>query len=50
MHIMLKVTLFNIKLNNSRNDLKNPHLRTKLACKHFQEKQGDFNKHAKFII
>ena len=31
-------TLFNITLNNHRNDQKNPHAKTILAFKHFQEK------------
>ena len=43
-------TPFNIRLNNHRNYLKNPHPKTILACKHFQEKSHNFNKHARFII
>ena len=41
---------FNIQLNNHQNDVKNSHPKTILACKHFQEKNHNFNKHAKFII
>ena len=42
---------FNIRLKNYRNDVKNPHLRTILGCKHFQEKKNhNFNTHVKFII
>ena len=41
-------TAFNLRLNNHRKDTKNPN--SILACKHFQEKRHDFNKHAKFII
>ena len=43
-------TAFNIRLNNQRNVVKNPHPKTILACKHFHEKSHNFNKHAKFII
>ena len=43
-------TPFNIRLNYLRNDVKNPHLKTILACKHFREKRHNFNKHAEFII
>ena len=43
-------TAFNILLNNHRDDVKNPHPKTILACKHFREKNHNFNKHAKFII
>ena len=43
-------TLFNIRLNNHRNNVKTPHPKAILACKHFQEKSDNFNKHAKFII
>ena len=30
--------------------VKNPHPKTILACKHFREKNNNFNKHVKFII
>ena len=44
-------TVFNIRLNNHRNDVKNAHPKTiLLASKHIQEKNHNFNKHAKFII
>ena len=39
-----------IRLNNHRNNVKNPHPKTILACKHFQEKNHNFNKHPKFSI
>ena len=39
---------FNLRLNNHRKDTKKPN--SILACKHFQEKGHNFNKHAKFII
>ena len=39
---------FNLRLNNHRKDTKKPN--SILACKHFQEKGHQFNKHAKFII
>ena len=41
---------FNISLNNHINDVKKIHPKTIFVCKHFQEKNHDFNKHAKFII
>ena len=41
---------FNIRLNNHTNDVKNPHLKTILAYKHFLEKNHNFNKNTKFII
>ena len=41
-------TAFNLRLNNHRKDTKKPN--SILACKHFQEKEHNFNKHAKFII
>ena len=41
-------TAFNLRLNNRRKDTKKPN--SILACKHFQEKRQDFNKHSKFII
>ena len=41
-------TEFNLILNNHRQDTKKPN--SILACKHFQEKGHNFNKHAKFII
>ena len=41
-------TEFNLILNNYRQDIKKPN--SILACKHFQEKEHNFNKHAKFII
>ena len=64
MHVMWKIiytlckkqyvgkaeTAFDLRLNNHRNDVKNPHPKTILACKHFQEKSHNSNKHAKFII
>ena len=43
-------TNFNMQPNNHRNDVKNTYLKTTLACKHFQEKNHNFNKHAKFLI
>ena len=43
-------TRFNIRLNNHRNDVKNPHPKTILASKHLQEESHNFNKHKKFII
>ena len=39
---------FNLRLNNHRKDTKKPN--SILACKNFQEKEHNFNKHAKFII
>ena len=41
-------TAFNLRLNKHRKDTKKPN--SILACKHFQEKGHQFNKHAKFII
>ena len=41
-------TIFNIRLNNHRKNVKKPD--TILACRHFQERNHVFNKHAKFII
>ena len=41
-------TSFTIRLNNHRKDVKKPD--AILACRHFQEKNHVFNKHAKFII
>ena len=41
---------FNIRLNDNRNDVKNPHPKTILACKHFKEKRHNFNKYANFSI
>ena len=41
-------TGFNLRLNNHKKDTKNPN--AILACKHFQEKIHNFNKHTKFII
>ena len=38
----------NLRLNNHSKDTKKPN--SILACKHFQEKGHNFNKHAKFII
>ena len=35
--------LFNIRLNNHRNDVKNFHPKTIFACKHFQEKNHKHN-------
>ena len=43
-------TPLNIRLNNHKDDVKNAHPQTILACKHFQEKNHNFNKHSKFII
>ena len=43
-------TVFNIRLYNRENDGKITHSKTLLASKHFQEKNHDFNKHAKLII
>ena len=41
-------TAFNLRLNNYRKDTRKPN--SILACKDFQEKGHNFNKHAKFII
>ena len=41
-------TSFNIRLNDHRKDVKKPD--AILACRHFQERNHVFNKHAKFII
>ena len=41
-------TAFSVRLDNQRKDTKKPNFI--LACKHFQEKGHNFNKHAKFII
>ena len=41
-------TAFNLRFHNHRKDTKKPN--SILACKHFQEKGHNFNKHAKFII
>ena len=41
-------TALNLRLNNHRKDTKKPN--SILACKHFQEQEHNFNKHAKFII
>ena len=41
-------TAFNLRLKNHREDTKKPN--SILACKYFQEKGHNFNKHAKFII
>ena len=41
-------TAFNLRLNNHRKDTKKPN--SILACKYFQEKGHNFNKHVKFII
>ena len=41
-------TCFNIRLNNHRKDVKKPD--AILVCRHFQERNLVFNKHAKFII
>ena len=43
-------THFNIRRNNHRDDVKNPHPKTISPCKHFQEKNHNFNRYAKFII
>ena len=43
-------TAFNVPLNNHKNDLKYPHPKAVLACKHFREDNRNCNKHAKFII
>ena len=39
---------FNIRLNNNREDTKNPN--TILPCRHFQQEGQKFNSHAKFVI
>ena len=49
-YVVKAETAFNIQLNNHRNDEKNPHPKTILACKHFQEQNHNCNKHATFII
>ena len=41
-------TSFNIRLNNHRKDMKN--IDANMACKHFQQENHNFNKHAKFTI
>ena len=41
-------TAFNLRLNNYRKDTRKSN--SILACKHFQEKGYNFNKHAKLII
>ena len=41
-------TSFSIRLSNHRKNVKNPD--GILACRHFQERNHVFNKHAKFII
>ena len=41
-------TIFNIRLNNHRKNVKKPD--AILACRHFPERNHVFNKHAKFII
>ena len=41
-------TLFNLRLHNQRKDTKKPN--SIVACKKFQEKGHNFNKHAKLII
>ena len=41
-------TALNLRSNNHRKDIKKSNCI--LACKHFQEKRHNFNKHAKFII
>ena len=49
MHCVGKAyTAFDLRLNNHRKDTKKPNFI--LACKHFQEQEHNFNKHAKFII
>ena len=52
MHIMQYVEkaeiAFNKRLNNHRNNIEKPN--SILACKHFQKKVHNSNKHAKFII
>ena len=52
MHIMQYVgkgeIAFNKRLNNHSKDIEKPN--SILACKHFQKKVYNFNKHAKFII
>ena len=39
---------FNLRLNNHKKDTEKPN--SILACKHFEKKGHNFNKHAKFII
>ena len=39
-------TAFNNPLNNHRDDVQNPYPKTILVCKHFREKNQNFNKHA----
>ena len=41
-------TAFNLRLNNHRKDITKPN--SILACKYFQERGHNFNKHAEFII
>lgn len=42
--------IFNIRLNNHREDAKNPYPKTILLCKYFQEKNRNFDKQVKFTI
>ena len=39
--------IFNIRLNNHREDAKNPYPKTILLCKYFQEKNRNFDKQGK---
>ena len=41
-------TLFNIRVNNHRKDVKNPNAMP--TCKHLNKYDHDFNNHGKFII
>ena len=41
-------TSFNVRLNNHRKDVNKPN--AILACKHFQQRDHNFNQHAKFVI
>ena len=41
-------TSFNARMNNNRKDVKN--VDPVLACKNFQQKSHNFNKHAEFTI
>ena len=41
---------FQFKTKTPKKNVKNPNPKTMLACKDFEEKNHNFNKHAKFII
>ena len=45
---LISTTAFNIRLNNHRQDVKNPNAIP--ACKHFNRNDHDFKNHGKIII